>query len=213
MKAGYDSASTWTTATEILFDANNYLICAETESDPEKKAKQYLIAEKCLEKSAGLYETARYTGKRDEVLRILGKVKQKREFALSLGELLTVPSEVSSTQLVRAPQPTIEKPVGLSEFEHASVKANLIAPQREVKAGEDLHLSVEVINVGKSPAFLVETAELVPKGFDLVQKPEMYSVEDGCLNMKGKQLAPLVSPPSTVFSILSSYHSHIYRFF
>jgi KaiC/GvpD/RAD55 family RecA-like ATPase len=191
LKAGYDSASMWTNATEILFDANNYLICAETESDPEKKAKQYLIAEKCLEKSAGLYETARYTGKRDEVLRILGKVKQKREFALSLGELLAVPSEVSSTQLVRAPQLTIEKPVGLSEFEHASVKANVIAPQREVKAGEDLHLSIELINVGKGPAFLVETAEVVPQGFDLVQKPEMYSVEDSSLNMKGKQLAPL----------------------
>ncbi|HVP16543.1 MAG TPA: hypothetical protein VMT42_04180 [candidate division Zixibacteria bacterium] len=191
LKAGHDSASMWTNATEILFDAYNYLIAAETEIDPEKKTKQYLIAEKCFEKSAELYETACYTGKRDEVLKILEKVKEKREFALSLGELLAVPSEVSSTQLVPAPRPTVEEPIGLSEFEHASVKANVIAPQREVKAGEDLHLNIELINVGKSPAFLIETAELVPQGFELIQKPEMYSVEDSSLNMKGRQLASL----------------------
>jgi hypothetical protein len=71
------------------------------------------------------------------------------------------------------------------------VKANVIAPQRELKAGEDLHLNIELINVGKSPAFLIETAELVPQGFELIQKPEMYSVEGSSLNMKGRQIAPL----------------------
>jgi KaiC/GvpD/RAD55 family RecA-like ATPase/tetratricopeptide (TPR) repeat protein len=191
LKAGYESASTWTNATEVLFDAYNYLICAELESDPEKKMKQYLVAERCLKKSAGLYETAGYVGKRGEVLKILGRVEQKREFALSLGGLLAAPSEVSSTQLVPAPNLTVEEPVGLSKFDHAFVRANVVAPQKELKAGEDLHLRLELINVGKSPAFLTEIAEVVPQGFDLVQEPEMYSVEDSSLNMKGKQLNPL----------------------
>jgi KaiC/GvpD/RAD55 family RecA-like ATPase len=191
LKAGHESASTWTNATEILFDAYNYLICAELESDPEKKMKQYLVAERCLKESAGLYETAGYIGKREEVLKILGRVEQKREFALSLGGLLAAPAEVSSTQSVPAPNLTVEEPVGLSKFDHAFVRANVVAPQKELKVGEDLHLRLELINVGKSPAFLTEIAEVVPQGFDLVQEPEMYNVEDSSLNMKGKQLNPL----------------------
>lgn len=191
LKAGFDKASVWTGAAEVLFDAYNYMISAEMEVDPEKKMKSYLLAEKCLEKSAKLYESAEYVGKRDEVLKILEKVKEKREFALSLGELLTAPSDASSTRLISAPGLTVEEPVGLSRFEHESIQANLIARQLELVVGEDWELEIHLANLGKSPAFLTRLEQVIPEGFDLTEKPEKCMVGDGVLNLKGRKLAPL----------------------
>ncbi len=191
LKAGFENASSWTTATEILFDAYNYMVSAELEADPDKKMKIYLLAEKCLERSAGLYETAGYVGKRDEVLKTLKKVKEKREFALSLGELLTAPSDASSTSVIFAPGLTVEEPVGLSKFERSFVQANLIAHQREVIVGEDFGLEVQVANLGKNAAFLIRMEEIVPKGFDLIKKPEKCIVDNGFFNFKGRKLAAL----------------------
>jgi hypothetical protein len=61
LRAGFDNASEWTNATEMLFDAYNYMIMAEVEDDPQKKTKTYLLAEKCLERqlrSTGTLDTA-----------------------------------------------------------------------------------------------------------------------------------------------------------
>jgi tetratricopeptide (TPR) repeat protein len=191
LKAGFDSASLWTNAAGIFFDAYNYVVSAEIDVDPEKKMKAYLLAEKCLERSAGIYETAGYVGKRDEVLKTLSKVKEKREFALSLGDFLTVPSAASSTSMMSAPRLTIEEPVGLLKFERAFVQANLIAHQREVVVGEDFDLEIQLANLGRNTAFLIKLEEAIPEGFDLVEKPEKCLVEDSSLSLKGKKLAPL----------------------
>jgi len=191
LKAGFDNASLWANAAEFLFDAYNYMIAAETETDPEKKAKTYLLAEKCLERSAGLYETANYTGKRDEVLRTLDKVREKREFASTLGELVAAPSDASSTRVLAAPGMTVEEPVGLLKFERAFIEANLITRQRELVVGENLSMVVQFANLGKNMAFLTRLEEIVPEGFELVEKPEKCVADDGMLNLKGKKLAAL----------------------
>ena len=190
-KAGFDDASSWTNATGILFDAYNYMISAELEADPDKKTKSFLLAEKCLERSAGLYGTAGYVGKREEVLRILAKVKEKREFALSLRELLVAPSDASTTRIIPALGMTVEEPVGLQKFEGAFVQANLIAGQREAGAGESIDLDVHFANLGKNVAFLVRVEGIIPNGLDLTEEPEACRLEDGGLNMKGKRLDPL----------------------
>jgi KaiC/GvpD/RAD55 family RecA-like ATPase len=190
-KAGFDGASSWTNATGILFDAYNYMISAELEFDPEKKMRSFLLAEKCLERSAGLYETAGYVGKREEVIRILAKVKEKREFALSLRELLVAPSDASTTRMIPTPSMTVEEPVGLQKFESALVQANLSADQREVSAGESIDLGVHFANLGKNVAFLVRVEGIIPSGLDLIEEPETCRLEDGGLNMKGKPLDPL----------------------
>jgi len=191
MKAGFDNASVWTSATEILFDAYNYMISAEIEDDPEKKMKIYLLAEKCLEKSARLYETVGYVGKKDEVLRTLEKVKEKREFALSLGELLVVPSDASSTRAICAPGLTVEEPVGLLKFERELIQARLIAYQKEVMVGENWSLEFQLANLGRNAAFLVRMEGILPEGFDLMEVPEIYRMENSHLDMKGRRLDPL----------------------
>ncbi len=191
MKAGFDSASVWANATEILFDAYNYMVNAEIEGDPEKKMRTYLLAEKCLERSARLYETAGYIGKKDEVLKTLKNVKEKREFAVSLGELLTAPGEASSTHVIPAPVLNVEEPVGLTKFEREFIQANLVVRQNEIVVGENWDLEIQLANLGKNAAFLTKVEDIIPEGFDLVEKPEKCVANDGCLDLKGRKLASL----------------------
>jgi hypothetical protein len=198
LKAGFESASVWTNATEMLFDAYNYKISAETEPDPNRKTKMYLLAEKCLERSARLYEKAGYTGKHDEVLKILNNVEEKRRFALSLSDMLTAPTDVSSPRAISAPRLTVEQPVGLLKFEHALIEANLIVQQRDVLVGESFNIEVQLLNLGRDSAFLLRVKDLIPSEFALVQKPEKCVVKDGLLDLKGRRLQPLESDQITV---------------
>jgi KaiC/GvpD/RAD55 family RecA-like ATPase len=191
LKAGFDNAYAWTSAAETLLDAYYYMTGAEIESNPERKMKAYLLAEKCLARSAELYETAGYIGKKDEALKTLKKVKEKREFALSLRELLTTPGDASSTSAISAPISTVEEPVGLQKFEHEFIHANLIVHQKEVAVGQDLDLEIQLANLGKSAALLTRVDDIVPEGFDLAEEPKTFHVENHSLNMKEKRLDPL----------------------
>ena len=191
LKAGFDNASICTSATETLIDAYNYMLSAEIEIEPEKKIKSYALAEKCLTRSARLYERAGYVGKRDEVLKMLEKVEEKQEFALSLVDLLTRPSDASSTSVIPAPSMTVEEPVGLLKFENEFIQANLIAHQKELVVGENFNLEIQLVNLGKKMAFLTKVEEILPEGFDLLEKPEGCMVSDNFLNLKGRRLAPV----------------------
>jgi len=191
VNAGLQKASEYAEATELLFDAYVHMDKAKRESDPEKKAKLYMMAEKVLQTSAGSFMKAEHPEKREQVLRLLEKVKKERELAVSLTELLHAPSIVSTTTAFPTPTPTHEAAVGLEKFENADIQANIITRQRELKIGENLHLEIELVNAGKGPALLIKLAEVIPEGFEIAEKPEIYRVEDSYLNMKGKRLDPL----------------------
>jgi len=191
VKAGFQNASEYAKATKLLFDAYAHTDDAEKEKDPERKAKLYAMAQKLLQSSAGSYMKAEHPEKREQVLRLLEKVKEERELALSLSEVLHAPSVVSTTAAFATPTPTYENAVGLERFEHADIQANVITRQKELKVGENLDLEIELVNAGKGHALLIKLAEVIPKGFELKEKPEIYRVEDNYLNMKGKRLDPL----------------------
>lgn len=191
MKGGLDKASAWTTATEILLDAYNYLTDAEIESNLLNKTKMFTLAEKCLEQSAKLYGSADYVGRRDEVLKIIRKVKEKRRFVVSLGELLITPGEASTTKAIPAPSLTVEEPVGLQKFERELIQANLSSAKKDVLAAEDFCVELHVANLGKAPAFLAKIENVIPESFSLRGESDFYSIEDSSLNMKGKRLDPL----------------------
>jgi len=190
-EAGLESASKWTKATERLFDAYFYMCNAESEVDPEKKAKLYQLAEKHLDLAARLYETAGYISKRDETLRHLERVREEKELLITPTEILKAPTIISTTPTISAPTPTKEEAVGLEGLEHANIQANLIIRLKEIKVGEDINLELELVNAGKGPALLIKTDYIIPEGFEIKQKPEIYRVEDSYLNMKGKRLDPL----------------------
>jgi uncharacterized repeat protein (TIGR01451 family) len=71
------------------------------------------------------------------------------------------------------------------------VQANLIVRYKELKVGETVEVEIELINAGKKPALLIKVNEVIPRGFDLVQKSENCRVEDSYVNMKGRRLDPL----------------------
>ncbi len=191
MKAGFPKVSEFSEATKLLFDAYLHIDSATRESDPEKKARLYAMAEKVLQTSAGSFMKAEHPEKREQVLGLLEKTKKERELAMSLAEVLHAPSIASTTSAFATPTPTREEAVGSERFEHADIQANLIIRQKELKVGEPLSLEIELVNAGKGPALLIKVNEVIPEGFDLTEKPETCRVEDSYIDMKGKRLNPL----------------------
>jgi hypothetical protein len=149
------------------------------------------MAENLLQIAAGSFMKAKQPEKTDQVQQILGTVREEKALAVSLTEVMHAPSITSSTSSFTAPTPTKETSVGLESFEHANVQANLLSTVREVKVGESFCLSIEFVNAGKEPALLTRVEKFIPTDFMVVKKPEIYRLEENCLNMKGKQLAPL----------------------
>ena len=191
IKADLQTASEYGKATKLLFDAYAYMDNAEKETDPDKKAKLYVMIERVLQASAGSYTKAEHPEKREQMLKLLGKAKEEQELAVSMTEALHAPSIVSATTAFASPTPTQEEAVGSERFEHADVQANLIIRQKELKIGENVNLVLELVNAGKGSAILTKVTEIIPKGFELAEEPENCRVEDSYLNLKGKRLDPL----------------------
>jgi hypothetical protein len=191
LKAGFQGASEYARATRLLFDAYVYMDNAMMEKDPEKKAKFYTIAEKVLQTSAGYYKKAEHPEKTEQVTRLLDNVRDEKELAVSLIEVMHAPSVVSATMSFAAPTPTSEEAVGSERFEHADIQANLIIRRKELRIGDNLGIELELFNAGKRSALLTKVMEMVPKGFELAEKSENCRVEDSYINLKGKRLDPL----------------------
>jgi len=191
LQAGFKNASEYAKATQRLFDAYTFMNQAENEVYPEKKTKQYQMAENLLQIAAGSFMKAKQPEKTDQVQQILKIVREEKALAISLTEVMHAPSVTSSTFSFTAPTATTEASVGLEKFEHANVQANLVTEISQVKVGESFCLSVEFVNAGREPALLMKVDDFVPSDFVVVKKPEIYRIEETTLNMKGKQIAPL----------------------
>ena len=191
LQAGFKQASEYSKAAQRLFDAYAFMNQAENELDQEKRAKHYQMAENLLQIAAGSFMKAKQPEKTAKVKLMLESVKEEKAMAVSLNEVMRAPTIASTTSSFAAPAPTSETSVGLEQFQHANVQANLIAGMRETKVGESFCLTVEFVNAGKEPALLTRVENFVPPDFIVVKKPEIYRLEDNCLNMKGKQIAPL----------------------
>jgi uncharacterized repeat protein (TIGR01451 family) len=191
VKADCQSASEYAKATEMLLDAYSSMNNAKKEADSEKKTRLLAVAEKILQTSAGYFMKAEHPEKREQVLRLLEKVKEERELAQSLNEVLHTPSVISATAAFATLTPGQESSLDLWKFENANIQANIIARQKQLEIGENLELKIELINAGKFPAQLIKVTELIPSGFELMEKPEFYRVEDSYVDMRGKRLGPL----------------------
>jgi len=193
LKAGLVNDSEYAKASKLLFDAYVYMDKASREEDQAKKAKLYAMTEKVLETSAASYSRAEYPKKRDQVQRLLDKVKGERELAVALTEVLHAPDLISSTAALVTPTPSHEKAVGLQRFERAHVEVTVIARPAEIHVGEDVSIDIELVNAGGGPAQLTMVENIVPRGFDVVSKLEKYRIEDTHIDMKGKKLDPLTT--------------------
>jgi hypothetical protein len=190
LKADFQNAYEYAKATRLLFDANLHMANGAKETDPEKRTREYMVAEKALEASAESYKKAEDHSRREQTLKLLEKAREQRELAISFAEVLRTPI-VASTNAFSAPTPTSEKATGLERFEHAEVESNLILSRNELKVGEDVELEIDVANAGKGQALLSLIEGAIPEGFDIRAKPEIYRIEGFNINMKGKRLDPL----------------------
>ncbi len=191
LRAGFQTAAEYAKATRLLLDAYLYSGRAGRESDHDTRAKLYAVAEKLLETSSAAYAMADHPGRKEQVGRLLQKVREERAMAISLGEVLRAPAVVSTTEAFSTPQPSYEKAVGLERFAHADIQANLTSQRKELRVNESLEVEIELVNAGGGPAQLIKVEDLIPRGFELLSAPEAYRVEGNYLDMRGRRLDPL----------------------
>lgn len=190
-KAGFHEAIEYAKATELLFDAYWVIGLAKKERNPDKKAMLCLRAEKVLQGSAGSFKKAGHFEKQEQVAGLRKRVGEVRELATSLAPLLSASRIASTRTVLTVPTPTYEEPVGLERFEHAEIRANVSARKRQLAVGENLVLEIELVNAGRGHALLTKIKGVVPEGFELIGKPEHIRMEDGSLNLKGRNLDSL----------------------
>ncbi|MCW4025908.1 MAG: hypothetical protein NWE76_00305, partial [Candidatus Bathyarchaeota archaeon] len=191
VRAGYEPALEYSKATQRLLDAYVYMNYANSETEPEKKARHYMLAERVLEASADSYLKSNYPEKSMQVNRLLENVRQERRLALSLIEVLEAPIISSSTASFSAPTPTHEYAVGLESFEHANLQANLYMTSEDVKSGVNFNLAIVLYNTGRAPASLVKVEDVIPDNFEAIKVSGYYGITDKYLDLKGKKLGPL----------------------
>ncbi len=191
LKADFKSAAEYAKATHLLFDAYAHTDRAKKEEDHEKKTRLYMMSEKVLQAAAEAFLAAEQPAKREQVLKMLDKVQEERMLAASLTEVLHGSPIVSTTATFAAPAATREAAVGLDTFEHANVQARMIVDQRDLNVGGELSLEIELVNAGRGTAQLMKIEEVIPKDFELTERPAPYRVEGSYLNLKGKRLDPL----------------------
>ncbi len=198
LKAGFESFSEYTKATQHLFDAYVYMHKAKLETDLAKEARLFSMAEKALEISVDSYVKAQYQEKTGQVKLLLQKAKEERELAVSLSEVFHASAVTSSTGSFTTISPSFEMAVGLERFEHADIQAKLVLPSDEICVGEEVNFKVQILNVGKEPVLLARIEDVLPEGFQLVSAPDGFSFENMKLSTMGKTLNPLENEEFTL---------------
>jgi hypothetical protein len=191
VEAGFKSRSAYVVAYTRFFDALTYVSRAEEELDSARRKELYILAEKHLQQAVKLFEDGGYTGKKDEALRHLERVEQGKQLLLTASEMLSGAAMISGSADVSAPIMARDQPIGLVESESANVQGRINVCPNRLNVGDLVEVLIELVNVGKRPAFLTKTEQIVPEGFEIKGKPELYRVEDNHLDMKGKRLDPL----------------------
>jgi hypothetical protein len=191
VEAGFRLRSDYVVAYTRLFDALTYASKAEEELDPARRKELYILAEKHLQQAAKLFEEGGFAAKKDEVLRHLERVEQGKQLLLTTSEMLSGAAMISSSADVSAPITARDQPIGQVDSESANVQGRINVQPNTLNVGDSAELSIQLINVGRRPAFLVKTEQIVPEDFEIEEKPEFYRVEDRHLEMKEKRLDPL----------------------
>lgn len=124
--------------------------------------------------------------------------------ALEIFQKIGAKKEIEKTakliEVLQPPHTQIREGTGSSEsLEYNDLQSNIIVSPRELKIGESLELEIEVTNTRKKGVILLtKIMEIIPEGFTIVKKPELYRIEGDCLNMKEKQLDPSKTEEVTI---------------
>jgi hypothetical protein len=191
VRAGFKVASEYAVATQRLLDAYVYMTNANKEPDPTKKTKYFVAAEKLLQTSIGAYLKAKHPAKSKQVQRLLEKIREERVLATSLGQILDVPTIISSTASFLIPTPSEEAAVGLERFESGNIEATVVAPTKKTSVGDDFNVAIQISNVSNQSILLDKIGGLLQRGLSLITKPGYCDFENFHLRMNGRRLGPL----------------------
>ncbi|MDA4127063.1 MAG: hypothetical protein OK452_07650 [Thaumarchaeota archaeon] len=192
-KRNFEREATWAKASGRMLDAYSYITLAETEADPEKKARFYMMSEKVIQLAADLYEKAGLTGKRNETLKMMENIKEEKQLSISLTGILRDPTLTVSTSSFRGPASSFEMPTGAETLDVASLHASLFLSKEHVNLREQFEMEVEVVNTGTTPAMLIKVEDLFPDVLEVSSKPDQYRLVKNTLDLKGTRLAPMKS--------------------
>ena len=103
LRAGLRNMAEYSRATSKLLDAYLFMYQAQVDVDPLKRAQSFQMAVTMLQTSAGSYIKAQLPAKAEEVQRVLEIVREDREIAVSLSQVMKVPSIASATIGFSAP--------------------------------------------------------------------------------------------------------------
>ena len=198
LRAGFDDAMEFSKATQRLYEAYMYMDKAGEETQPNEKARYYIMAERLLGESAQSYQRANHPVKHREVIRLLDYVRRERRLALSLIQVLNAPNISSSTMSFIPPSPTSEYPTGLESFEHGNIQTAIHIKDTDLRSGENLSIVLEMTNTGMSVATLKEVIDLPDEDFAPSSVSGMYKYSDGKIDLRSKRLAPLSSEIVTI---------------
>jgi tetratricopeptide (TPR) repeat protein len=149
----------------------------------------YSFAKAFLCEYARVYLEKGQEGDREKAHKLLG---QALEIFQKIGAKKEIEKTIKLIEVLQPPHTQIrEGTVSSESLEYADVQSKIIASPRELKIGESLELEIELTNTCKKGAILlIKITEVIPEGFAIVKKPEVYRVEGNCLNMKEKRLDP-----------------------
>src|SRR5438132_2343519 len=187
--AGFHSASEHAKATKRLLEAHTYLSTANTERNQEKKVQIYSAAERLLKASADSFAESGQVAKKEHITRLLDKVREERELAISLSAALATSFGMPSVVFPSSTSQT-EEVVGVGKLQGAFVVANVFSSPTNLRLGELVNLKIELANAGMNTAQLVKVERIVPEGFDLVEKPKELLLEERHLILTGQRLEP-----------------------
>jgi predicted ATPase len=150
----------------------------------------YRFAKWVLCQYARVYIERDHEGDREKAHTLLN---QALEIFQKMGAKKDVEKTMNLVEALNHPATQIrEDTVSPESHEYAEVQSNIIATPKELKVGESLELEIEVTNTKKKGSVLLtKITEVIPEGFVILKKPELYRVEGDCLNMKEKRLGPL----------------------
>jgi len=149
----------------------------------------YWLAKTVLYEYALAYMERNQPGDREKAHDLLS---QALEIFLKMGAKKEVEKTMRLMEGLQLP-PKIQASEGAvgSSYVCDEVRGNVIASQRELKIGESLDVEIEVKNTRKEGTILLtKIIEIIPEGFAIAKKPEMYRVVGNCLIMREKPLDP-----------------------
>ena len=190
LRANQGSASEYARATLELMDAYMYITKAETGTDLSEKAKYYTIAEKTLKASSEAYLRAKYPEKSAEVQKLLDKIDERQQMAVSLMRALPESSTKAKADLFSALTPAPGELAGFDKFAHAEFEAKLTI-SKVAAAENQVKVKLDIVNIGRQPGLLLRIQGLIPPGFKVTSSAPKLEVDGDVIEMKGKRLEPL----------------------